>query len=219
MHLREVIHRLVLDGGYRHPVSQISAVDLQGWNSDQPIFKKLVDLVQPEQIIEVGTWKGASAVHMTELAKKYCPGVVTLCIDTFTGSNATLWTDEALIGLLSRGEYGFPLIYYQFLYNVASRNLTDNIFPFPVTSSCAAEVLRHFSVEADLIYIDGGHREEEVTMDAHCYWPLVRQGGFMLCDDYGPGWPGVMAALDKFAISQDLEPQIDSGKWWVRKPD
>lgn len=214
-----MIHKLSLDSVYEHPVHQISSIDLQGWNSDQPIFKELIDLVRPEQIVEVGTWKGASAIHMTEIAMEHCPDVVTLCIDTFTGSNAVLWTDNELAGFLTRDEHGCPLIYQQLLYNVTAKALSTNIFPFPVTSSCGAEVLQHFSVQADLIYIDAGHREEEVALDVNDYWPLLRHGGVMLCDDYNPVWPGVVSALNKFALSQSLNPQTDGTcKWWVRKP-
>jgi hypothetical protein len=50
------------------------------------------------------------------------------------------------------------------------------------------------------------------------YWPLLRCGGIMFCDDYSESWPGVVAALDKFAHREGLHPHTDEcGKWWVEK--
>jgi hypothetical protein len=42
-------------------------LDLQGWASTHPIFEKTIETLRPELIVEVGTWKGASAVHMAKL--------------------------------------------------------------------------------------------------------------------------------------------------------
>ena len=44
-------------------------VDLQGWGSKHVIFEYLLQKIKPNLIIELGTWKGASAIHMLNL---YC---------------------------------------------------------------------------------------------------------------------------------------------------
>ena len=113
------------------------------------------------QIIEVGSWKGASAIHMTGLAKKHDTNVVTVCVDTFICWDTFL--ARHLKHLLIRDEYGFPSTYRQFLYNVAAQQLTGQIFPMPMTSTCGAELMRQFEVQADITYIDAGHREVEVA--------------------------------------------------------
>src|ERR671925_607176 len=113
MHLRDMITALALANVYDDPSPEISVLDVQGWNSDHPIFEKLIARVRREQIIEVGTWKGASAIHMTELAKHYCGDVITLCVDTFTGSSAELWIGDEFSRLLTRDEYGFPTTFRQ----------------------------------------------------------------------------------------------------------
>lgn len=216
MHLRDMISELALAKVYERPNAEITTIDLQGWNSDHPIFEKVIARVRPEQIIEVGTWKGASAIHMTELAKSLGSDVITVCVDTFTGSNAILWIDNELSGLLTRDEYGFPSTYPQFLFNVQAKGLSRNIVPFPVTATCGAEVMRHFGVQADLIYIDAGHREVEISLDMNDYWPLLRAGGIMFGDDYS--WPGVIAAVDKFADVEAMPVQVEDYKWWFEKP-
>jgi predicted O-methyltransferase YrrM len=218
MHLRDMIGALGLANVYNCPTPEISVMDLQGWNCDDPIFEKLIARVRPEQIIEVGTWKGASAIHMTELAKHYCGDVITICVDTFTGSSAALWIGDEFSGLLTRDEYGFPTTFRQFLHNVRTKDLAQNIIPFPVTATCAAEIMQNFGVQADLIYIDAGHREVEVSLDVNDYWPLLRAGGIMLGDDYCLAWPGVVAAVDKFADLQSVPVHFEGVKWWLEKP-
>ena len=56
---------------------------LDGWNSYAPIFATLIKRVKPRVIIEVGSWVGASAIHMAKLAGPEC---IMWCVDTFEGS-------------------------------------------------------------------------------------------------------------------------------------
>jgi predicted O-methyltransferase YrrM len=53
----------------------------------------------------------------------------------------------------------------------------------------------------DWIYIDGNHHYEFVKRDLEMYYPKVKRGGFIICDDYHyPGtWnDGVTLAVDEF---------------------
>ena len=36
----------------------------------------------------------------------------------------------------------------------------------------------------DLIYIDGSHRRDDVMVDSLLAWSLLREGGFIIFDDY-----------------------------------
>ena len=42
----------------------------------------------------------------------------------------------------------------------------------------------------DLVYVDGGHRYEEVAADLKLYGPLVREGGYLVVDDAAYFEPG-----------------------------
>ena len=60
--------------------------DLQGWNGNSPIFPELIDRVgKPGLIIEVGSWKGLSAVNMAKHIKKKNIDCELVCIDTWLG--------------------------------------------------------------------------------------------------------------------------------------
>jgi hypothetical protein len=45
-------------------------------------------------------------------------------------------------------------------------------------------VLRGLSGPFDLVYVDGSHRAADVLADAVLSWPLLKNGGIMLFDDY-----------------------------------
>jgi hypothetical protein len=191
--------------------------DLQGWNSVHPIFRQLIGRLEPGLIIEVGSWKGASAIHMAELAKAHRPDCRIVCIDTWTASNKALWTQPKLRETYERSN-GFPTVYWQFLANVVRAGHRDMILPLPVTSSCGAEILDHYEVLADLIYIDAGHSLDDVALDLKHYWPLVRPGGFMFGDDYTENWPGVHQAVIQFCAANGLRLLTNREKWCVMKP-
>ena len=38
--------------------------DLQGWNSADPLFDEVIKKLSPRIIVEAGSWKGTSAIHV-----------------------------------------------------------------------------------------------------------------------------------------------------------
>ena len=187
-----------------------------------PVFREVFRHARPRTILEVGTWKGSSAILMATLCKEMgLDGAEIVCIDTWLGSHE-MWEDRtpgSYWGYDSLGlEHGFPSVYRQFLGNVVLSGHADVITPFPVSSNNAAVFLARKGVTADLIYIDGGHDYRDVKSDIDAYWPLVRPGGVLLGDDYHAGGPGVIRAADEFAATAGLRLVPLAGKWMVLKP-
>lgn len=61
----------------------VSAYSFNDRTESHPIFRYVISQLKPKLIIEVGTWKGASAVHMAELCKEYeIDGAEIVCVDT-----------------------------------------------------------------------------------------------------------------------------------------
>ena len=60
--------------------------DLTGWGGESPAFDELIRQARPRLIIEVGTWKGASAVSMAKAAKSGGMPTKIICIDTWLGA-------------------------------------------------------------------------------------------------------------------------------------
>ena len=185
-------------------------LDEQGWASNSPIFDEVIKELQPKTIIEVGTWKGGSAIHMAKTCLKYYDDFEIICIDTFMGS-VEHWTSAKDL-LFTNHINGRPNIYPQFLSNVLHNNLQDYITPLPVDSINGSEILFHHNTLADLIYIDAGHDYNSVRMDFIHYSRLLRDGGYLLGDDWFHA-PIKAAAYDTFGEDKVIEKSRDKFLW------
>ncbi len=186
--------------------------DTQGWNSDGPIFAAQIEQVKPKTIIEVGSWKGRSAIHMARLA----PQAIIYCVD--------LWVPHIGVGL---GEFprthiperfDAPTFYQQFLLNIKLAKVDHQIIPVRGLTVPIASCLGAWGVEADLIYLDASHDELSVSQDLNAYWPLLRKGGILFGDDFS-SHPGVKAAVQKFAKGRAIDEwKAEEGTQWALAP-
>src|SRR5262249_11372505 len=153
---------------------------------------------------EVGSWKGASAVHMADLlARNGLVGEI-LCVDTWSGG-PEVWLHQDDPKLKVPFKFGRPDIYSQFIANVIHCQHTDSIIPLPTDSISAAKICAAKGILADAIYIDAGHEYEHVAADLAAWWPILRGGGILFGDDYHLLWIGVVRAVHDFADKHRLE--------------
>jgi SAM-dependent methyltransferase len=187
--------------------------DLQGWNSDSKIFDDLILEVKPKVIIEVGTWKGRSAIHMADVVKaNKIPCSYIYCVDTWLGA-IEFWTNLAHTperDLLLKN--GYPQVYYQFISNVIHHKHQDIIVPFPNTSTTAAKFFATTGVAPDLVYIDASHEYSDVLEDIRLYYWLLNPGGVLFGDDYF-NFNGVKDAVDV----SPAEHQVLYDNFWVMR--
>jgi len=176
------------------PIELSISPKIQGWNSDSISFNYAITRFSPESIVEVGSWLGASAIHMASLTT-----APIICVDTFLGSNEVLWRE----GKASNVVLNFDVIYKQFRANITSKELNTQVTPLPMTSSSAAELFAKHNVTIDMVYLDAGHREREVYADLQDWWPLTNK--VLVGDDYNSHWPGVIAAANRFADENNLK--------------
>lgn len=181
--------------------------DLQGWGSDDPMFEQVIAKILPRTIIEVGSWKGRSAVNIVSTCLRYGVSPSLVCVDTWLGSfenysrhdGENKWLHEAL-----RLDAGYPRLHELFMSNMVRHKVAKFVTPLPLPSSVAARVLVEKNVQADAIYIDGSHDYHDCATDLRDYWPLLRHGGVLFGDDY-QAWPGVTRAVDEFVAQHRLE--------------
>lgn len=179
--------------------------DLQGWGGHREFFEKMVRYTEPRLAIEVGSWKGRSAVTMGKLLEEYAsPGSKLLCVDTWLGATEFVDKDDDDPKRGLRRVNGYPTIYYQFLANVVLNNLSQKIVPFPQSSVNAARYLKKNKIQADLIYIDGSHEYEDVKQDLEHYYELLSPRGLICGDDYCSYWSGVIQAVGEFSLDRCL---------------
>ena len=193
--------------------------NLQGWGSNSSIFSDLIGRIRPKRIIEVGTWKGGSAITMGKCVKKLGLQCEIICVDTWLGSTP-FWTYHRKApchDLMLKN--GYPTVFYQFLSNVVHSGLQNIILPLPNTSEIASRILRSRKVTADLIYIDASHDYEDVQRDIKNYWGLVQDGGILFGHDYCHGFPGVMRAVQEFSEEHSLTTEVYHSFWMFSKSE
>jgi Methyltransferase domain len=191
--------------------------DAHGWGGQSPAFRELISQAKPRLIVEVGTWKGASALEMAGITRDLGLPTQIVCIDTWLGA-LEFWTDHTDVKryLSLQLRNGYPSVYYQFLANVCHQGFQDRIVPFPQTASNAALWFRYYGIAADMIYLDASHEEEDVYQDLCNYWEIVADNGLIFGDDYHD-WDGVRLAVDRFAKEEKRKVCFVADKWILKK--
>ncbi|MFD1703343.1 class I SAM-dependent methyltransferase [Methylopila henanensis] len=214
MSVREIIYgeNSPYEGFSKNP----SRVDMQGWGSEHPVFKKVIDAINPSLIIEVGTWKGGSALHMAKLVREKSLNAEIVCVDTWLG-NWQHWARKDGVGSVKDLALvnGYPTLYYTFLNNVVCAGYEDIITPFSLPGYSAYKFFENKKVKADIVYIDGDHEYDGVHLDLRTYWEVVKPGGVLVGDDIN--WPGVRRAVKELFEDKNIPMKIEDRKFVVRK--
>lgn len=178
------------------------------WYNDpgaqREILLRNLDKVNPGIVVEIGSFVGESAIYMARHLKAQKRDAVILCIDTWCGGvDHWLRANEKI-----QFHFGRVDLYYKFVANVIDSGCQDMILPLSLDSLNAARLLTALGVKADFAYIDASHEGGDVLRDYEAYWPLVRDGGIFLIDDYSGHFEGVVADWNTFAASKGI-PQSD----------
>jgi hypothetical protein len=213
--LRNLIHK---NDPYKGFIKENYFFDPQGWGSEAPIFTELIKQVKPSLIIEVGSWKGGSAITMGNAIKRENLECEILCVDTWSGA-PEFWVDhsdpERFLSL--KLQNGYPTVYYQFLANMCYAGIDDVVTPVPLPSTVAAQVFKKKRIQADIIYIDGSHEYHDVFFDILTWIPLLKNGGIIFGDDYDEYWPSVVNAVKDVNKYLGVTYEVVDNRNWVIK--
>ena len=123
---------------------------------------------RPLNILEIGSWEGRSAIFFLE----YCHLSRITCIDPFDGEPNEYVTSAG----------GFAQVEQRFDSNTAP--YAGRVTKLKSISSKALIDLQDQKRSYDLIYIDGAHDRDAVHVDSLLAWPLLKNGGTIIWDDY-----------------------------------
>ena len=144
----------------------------------------LMSVLQPSFLVEVGSWKGGSAVRIARAATSASVRIgaappCLLCIDTWLGDGGA-WIDRCTgwrDGLQLSD--GLPELFWQFVANVQA--LRDVIVPWPIASLTALRALQHLVLDpekgvppADFVYLDASHEKGETLLEIRRAFELLR---------------------------------------------
>lgn len=197
--------------------------DISGWHGNNPIFFDLLKNLSPQLILEIGSWKGQSAINMAKISKELVLNTKIVCVDTWLGSIDFINAESRLdYERDTYPQFGYPQIYYQFLANVIYNNVSDVIIPFPQTSSIACKWLENNKIEFDLIYIDGSNDYRDIISDLNYSWPLLKKDGVIFGDDYNNSiFPDIKLAVNDFCKinkqTNNLETYDNNLFWLIKK--
>jgi predicted O-methyltransferase YrrM len=185
---------------------------------ERNVIQTLFNAVKPRFVVEVGSWKGDSALMWASLMKKNNIDGAVLCIDTWLGGIEHLNPDVSPEWRLKPYyKNGYPTLYYRFLANVMHMGLQDYIVPFATTSLIGARFLGVNNLAPNLIYIDASHDEDDVYQDVQAYWKILNHGGVLCGDDFRATWYGVICAVNRFAREQQAKLQQVGENWVLQK--
>lgn len=195
-------------------------LDLQGWNSEHEFFVDTIALNKPKLLLEVGTWKGGSAVNIIDNAMKNDNDAVLICVDTWLGSSEH-WDhnneNHKQLGIIESLNLvnGYPNLYYQYLANMCHKGLQNNVVPLPQTSIGASEIFARLGIKFDFIHIDASHDAVSVYEDIKAYFPLLAEGSVLIGDDIN--WDSVKAGHDRYCSEHNVSYDIVGPKSIFRK--
>jgi SAM-dependent methyltransferase len=101
-----------------------------------------------------------------------------------------------------------------FCRNIKTFGLADRI---EVQVMDTVEAVPRFAPESiDLLLVDAAHDYESVRLDLTNWYPKVKPGGYLVCDDYAPNfWPVVVRAIESMGLQgQEIAPAL----WGHIKP-
>jgi len=154
-------------------------------------------------ILEIGSFLGKSTRWMLDKA----PYATIICIDTWLGSaehhiDETAKQDRELLDNM---------------YEIFCKNnwhLKDRIIPIRNTSMVGIDIVAHYGIQPDVIFIDGAHDYISCLVDfMHCLL------GFPDAQIVGDDWhhPPVQKAVQQVMVEQGIKCNQNGGCWWVDK--
>jgi predicted O-methyltransferase YrrM len=154
-------------------------------------------------IVEIGSCQGRSAAYMAAALRPKSK-VLIYCVDLWMlGVDRTPERHHSVGG------------YLRFKGNLFSLGLFKHIVPIMCESTKLAKV---WTLPIDLLFIDGGHKYEEVKADYESWAKFVKPGGVIAFHDYTT-WQPIKKMVDsKLNLKKDWEfLSLDNRIWSARK--
>ena len=136
--------------------------EVTGIRNFEKYILPLNEIINPLHFLEIGCYEGQASVWLLE----HISDAHLTVIDTFEGSKEHDAEFE-------------KTLFSRFTKNIEPYK--DRVVTFKGTSR---NRLKDIVVTYDFIYIDGSHQASDVLEDAVLAFPLLKEGGIMIFDDY-----------------------------------
>lgn len=176
---------------YRRIARHFKRDDMGSFTERGYLFQLATDLPVDAQVIEVGSWMGASTCFIAGGLRG--PAARILAVDNFAGLS-TCGEDAAWYDRHFR-QLGVKSTLEIFQANFAALGFASRAEPVVSDSVAAAERLAQRRSAIDFVFIDGDHSYAACQADIAAWAPFVRRGGVMAFHDFGSRATGVTQAI------------------------
>lgn len=149
--------------------------------SGKAIWDELIPRIVPRQILEIGSYEGASACYLIDKVGALAEMEIH-CIDTWQGGieHQADGTAPANMGdVEARFHHNV-----QFALKNALHKAHVHVYKQSSDDCMAAMLGRGLRNHFDFVYVDGSHQAPDVLSDAVLGFKLLKVGGIMAFDDY-----------------------------------
>jgi predicted O-methyltransferase YrrM len=155
------------------------------------LYQLACDAPADAQVIEVGSWMGASTCFLAGGLKG--PRAKIFAVDNFQGLS-TCGEDAAWYNRHFR-RLGAKSTLDIFKANFAALGFAAKSEPVVSDSLAAAQALAAKRGTVDLVFIDGDHSYDACAADIAAWTPFVKRGGVIAFHDFGSRADGVTRAI------------------------
>jgi predicted O-methyltransferase YrrM len=152
----------------------LAAVErVEGWMTDEQarrLFERARELRPPARIVEIGSYRGRSAIVLAHAA---ADGVELVAVDPHAGNDRG---PQQLQGTAEEGEAD----HRAFRANLERAGVIERVRHVRLPSQSALAAVED---GVDLLYVDGAHRYGPARADIHHWGSRVGPGGTMLIHD------------------------------------
>jgi hypothetical protein len=179
-------------------------------------FSHLIEIIHPQQIVEIGSWEGRSCLGFLTFAKAQGFHPKILCIDTWLGSiehwHNTYPNDEFSHSSLGLSD-GEPQILDVFRRSIREFAFEEQVEILRCPSAYSYYYLNDRYVDTDLVYIDGDHTTSAVLKDLELTSKACRKA-YQSGDDFS--WKSVRLALVIHTLGKKRKILVaDNANTWI----
>jgi len=168
---------------------------------DRENIRKIILENNAKTFLEIGIYGGATLLSLYDLAKEN--GIKIYGIDPhdkieiYNGKSKEEVSDD----IKHKAKNLFEDIRINLENIIKKYNLNDQITYLNDVSQNVVNKFENDSI--DVLHIDGDHSTEGVYNDLLLYYPKVRMGGVIICDD--ADWPSVFVGIHKFCSDNNIK--------------
>lgn len=180
--------------------------EIQGFFNFSGLYSEMVKKhLNGSHFVEIGCWKGKSAIYMGVEIINSNKNIKFDCIDNWEYEQR----DKKTGNIIFNGN----MTYSEFLKNI--KPISNKINHYRLKSVEASKLYDDESL--DFVYIDASHKYVDVKNDLINWYPKIKKGGIIAGHDYNDYFYGVKSAINEFFFDKKFDVDLKSWSWIHKK--